>query len=76
MTPTPDRDDHLPIYEGLVRECGDVLAEAQRASQALHQAVALIRLEAGRPEPQRQRGDSQTQLMEQVEHNRVERRLQ
>ncbi|GAA3482242.1 hypothetical protein GCM10018966_067740 [Streptomyces yanii] len=56
MTRNPDRDDHLPIYEGLVRECGDVLAEAHRASQqALHQAAALIGPEAVQSEPQRQR---------------------
>lgn len=58
MTRNPDQDDHLPIDDGLVRECGDVLAEAHRASlQALHQVAALIGPEAVQSEPPSQQQD-------------------
>ncbi|MDO0930568.1 hypothetical protein QQY66_02280 [Streptomyces sp. DG2A-72] len=58
MTRDRRQDDQLPIYEGLVRECGDVLAEARQASQqVLHQAAALLGSGAARPEQQRERQD-------------------
>ncbi|MEV1082785.1 hypothetical protein AB0I98_31950 [Streptomyces sp. NPDC050211] len=58
MTRDRRQDDQLPIYEGLVRECGDVMAEARHASQqVVHQATALLGSEAARPEQQRQRRD-------------------
>jgi hypothetical protein len=45
--------DHLPIYEDLVRERGDVVAEARVvAEQTQHQATqALNRHDAMRPAP-------------------------
>ncbi|MFF1963700.1 hypothetical protein ACFVW5_08795 [Streptomyces sp. NPDC058232] len=43
MTRTSTQNDHLPIYEDLVRECGDVVAEAQLAADHVqHQAAALL----------------------------------
>ncbi|MGW0762627.1 hypothetical protein ACWD1Y_40210 [Streptomyces sp. NPDC002814] len=61
MTRDRRQDDQLPIYESLVRECGDVPAEARQASQhVLHQAAALLGpggSQAARPEPHRQRQD-------------------
>ncbi|GAB2881510.1 hypothetical protein GCM10027074_57220 [Streptomyces deserti] len=40
---TPSGNDHLPIYEDLVRERGDVVAEAQRAAERTqHQAAELL----------------------------------
>lgn len=58
MTRDRRQDDQLPIYEGLVRECGDVLAEARQASQqVVHQATALLGPGAARTEQQRQRQD-------------------
>ncbi|MFC9245495.1 hypothetical protein ACFT7S_16165 [Streptomyces sp. NPDC057136] len=43
MTRTSTENDHLPIYEDLVRECGDVVAEAQLAADHVqHQAAELL----------------------------------
>ncbi|WP_330248603.1 MULTISPECIES: hypothetical protein [unclassified Streptomyces] len=43
MTRTSTENDQLPIYEDLVRECGDVVAEAQLAADHVqHQAAALL----------------------------------
>ncbi|WP_328908437.1 hypothetical protein OG230_02255 [Streptomyces sp. NBC_00234] len=43
MTRTSTEYDHLPIYEDLVHECGDVVAEAQLAADHVqHQAAALL----------------------------------
>ncbi|MFD7323659.1 hypothetical protein ACFV9D_21600 [Streptomyces sp. NPDC059875] len=43
MTRTFHENDHLPIYADLVRECGDVVAEAQlAAAHVQHQAAALL----------------------------------
>lgn len=43
MTRTPTENDHLPIYEDLVRERGDVVTEAQiAAAHTQHQAAALL----------------------------------
>lgn len=43
MTRTPAENDHLPIYEDLVRERGDVVTEAQiAAAHTQHQAAALL----------------------------------
>lgn len=43
VTRTSTQNDHLPIYEDLVRECGDVVAEAQLAADHVqHQAAALL----------------------------------
>lgn len=43
MTHTSTENDHLPIYKDLVRECGDVVAEARLAAEhAQHQAADLL----------------------------------
>ncbi len=43
VTRTSTENDQSPIYEDLVRECGDVIAEAQLASDHVqHQAAALL----------------------------------
>lgn len=43
MTRSPAENDHLPIYEDLVRERGDVVAEAQiAAAHTQNQATALL----------------------------------
>ncbi len=43
MTRSPAENDHLPIYEDLVRERGDVVAEAQiAAAHTQHQATELL----------------------------------
>ncbi|QOV41590.1 hypothetical protein IM697_36870 [Streptomyces ferrugineus] len=43
MTRTPAENDHLPIYEDLVRERGDVVAEAQMAAaHTQNQAAELL----------------------------------
>ena len=43
MTRTSTENDHLPIYEDLVRERGDAVAEAQRAAaHTQHQAAELL----------------------------------
>ncbi|MFF1629430.1 hypothetical protein [Streptomyces sp. NPDC058272] len=43
MTRTPTENNHLPIYEDLVRERGDAVAEAQLAARHMqHQAAALL----------------------------------
>lgn len=43
MTRTPTENDHLPIYEDLVRERGDAVTEAQiAAAHTQHQAAELL----------------------------------
>ncbi|MCG7208199.1 hypothetical protein [Streptomyces arenae] len=43
MTPSPTERVQLPIYEDLVRERGDVVAEArQAADHTQHQAAELL----------------------------------
>ncbi|MFF4020926.1 hypothetical protein [Streptomyces sp. NPDC001843] len=43
MTLTPNTTEHAPIYEELVRELGDALAEAQTAAEhTQHQAAELL----------------------------------
>ncbi|MGW8884215.1 hypothetical protein [Streptomyces sp. NPDC055749] len=43
MTRTSTENDHLPIYEDLVRECGDVVAAARLAADHVqHQAAELL----------------------------------
>ncbi|WKX15747.1 hypothetical protein [Streptomyces sp. NL15-2K] len=43
MTRTSSEIDHLPIYEDLVQERGDAVAEAQMAAQhTQHQAAELL----------------------------------
>lgn len=43
MTPTSTENNHLPIYEDLVRELGDVIAEARSAADhTQHQAAKLL----------------------------------
>lgn len=43
MTRTPTENNHLPIYEDLVRERGDAVAEAQMAAaHTQHQAAELL----------------------------------
>ncbi|MER5216658.1 hypothetical protein ABT063_40545 [Streptomyces sp. NPDC002838] len=43
MTRTTSESDDLPIYEHLVRERGDAVAEAQMAAQhTQHQAAELL----------------------------------
>ncbi|MFE7269703.1 hypothetical protein [Streptomyces sp. NPDC057623] len=43
MTRTRTENDHLPIYEDLVRERGDAVAEAQMAAaHTQHQAAELL----------------------------------
>lgn len=51
MTPALSGSDHVPIYEDLVRERGDVVAEAQRAAEhTQHQAWELLgREDANQP---------------------------
>jgi hypothetical protein len=61
VTRTPTGNDHLPIYEDLVRERGDVVAEAQRAAaHTQHQAAELLsRQDADRPDlPTGQQGQT------------------
>jgi len=45
--------DHLPVYDGLVRERGDVVAEAREVSERTHHQVrqALAGHPGGRREP-------------------------
>jgi hypothetical protein len=45
----PTENDHLPIYEDLVRERGDAVAEARTAAERTqHQAAELLmRQDAG-----------------------------
>lgn len=33
MTPDPTANDHLPVYESLIRERGDVVTEARVAAE-------------------------------------------
>ncbi|MEU5594985.1 hypothetical protein [Streptomyces sp. NPDC020298] len=43
MTRTFSESDHMPIYEDLVRELGDVVAEAQMAAEhTQHKATQLL----------------------------------
>ncbi|ANS66263.1 hypothetical protein SLINC_4039 [Streptomyces lincolnensis] len=43
MTPQPSGSDHLPVYESLVRERGDAVAEARVVSeQAQHEASQAL----------------------------------
>ncbi|MGJ5754366.1 hypothetical protein [Streptomyces puniciscabiei] len=43
MTHSSTGKDHTPIYEDLIRERGDVVAEAQLAARhTQHQAAALL----------------------------------
>ena len=43
VTGSPSQGDHPPIYEDLVRERGDVVADAQSAAEhAQHQAAQLL----------------------------------
>lgn len=43
MTPTSTENNHLPIYEDLVRERGDAIVEAQLAADhTQHQAAKLL----------------------------------
>lgn len=43
VTRSPAENDHLPIYEDLVRERGDVVAEAQMAAaHTQNQATELL----------------------------------
>ncbi|MEU6553260.1 hypothetical protein ABZ915_23700 [Streptomyces sp. NPDC046915] len=43
MARTPSEIDHMPIYEDLVREWGDVVAEAQIAAEhTQHKAAQLL----------------------------------
>ncbi len=49
MTSHPPAKDHLPVYDGLVRERGDVVAEVREvAERALDQARRGL---AGHPAP-------------------------
>ncbi|MFB6703954.1 hypothetical protein ACFCW6_04475 [Streptomyces sp. NPDC056333] len=58
MTPTSTEYDHLPIYEDLVRECGDVVAEAQLAADHVrHQAAALLTGREAAQQAHRRDGD-------------------
>ncbi|GHD86972.1 hypothetical protein GCM10010508_16920 [Streptomyces naganishii JCM 4654] len=59
MTHSSTGKDHNPIYEDLIRERGDVVAEARRAAQhTQHQATELLRgRDAGR---QARHGDDGT----------------
>lgn len=52
-TSRPAGNDHLPVYEGLVRERGDVVAEAREvAERTQHEArQALAGHPVPRPEP-------------------------
>ncbi|MCT7355522.1 hypothetical protein N4P33_25685 [Streptomyces sp. 15-116A] len=51
MTPPPTTHDHLPVYESLVRELGDVLTETREvAEQAQHEARQAL---AGHQEERR-----------------------
>ncbi|WP_192582935.1 hypothetical protein [Streptomyces albicerus] len=56
MTPNPTGNDHLPVYESLVRERGDVVAEARVvAEQAQRQATHALSGHdevAPKPDPQ------------------------
>ncbi|MFF4802844.1 hypothetical protein ACFY1U_31280 [Streptomyces sp. NPDC001351] len=43
MAPTPSEADQAPIYEDLVRERGDVVAEAQTSAEhTQHRAAQLL----------------------------------
>ncbi|GAA3795314.1 hypothetical protein ACFS5L_17245 [Streptomyces phyllanthi] len=48
MTPSSTGSNHLPVYESLVRERGDVVAEAREvAEQAQHQAAQALNGQVG-----------------------------
>ncbi|MEU6423922.1 hypothetical protein [Streptomyces spiralis] len=49
-------NDHLPIYEDLIRERGDVIAEAQRAAEHTHHEAAQL-LPGGYAGQQARHGD-------------------
>lgn len=43
MTPNSTGNDHLPVYESLLRERGDVVAEARVAAEQMQrQAVQVL----------------------------------
>lgn len=43
MTPNPAGNDHLPVYESLVRERGDAVTEARVvAEQTQHQMTHVL----------------------------------
>lgn len=42
MTHSSTGNDHPPIYEDLIRERGDVVAEAQRAAEHTHHQAAQL----------------------------------
>ncbi|MFF5002612.1 hypothetical protein ACFY3G_07285 [Streptomyces phaeochromogenes] len=52
MIPSSTRNDHLPVYESLVRERGDVVEEARVAAEQTQRqmAEALNGHEAVQPE--------------------------
>ncbi|MEU5524463.1 hypothetical protein ACIQCD_21580 [Streptomyces sp. NPDC093250] len=53
MTSSPSAGDHLPVYDGLVRERGDIVAEAREvAEHAQYQARQALAGHSGvRREP-------------------------
>ncbi|MGI3223830.1 hypothetical protein ACRJ4B_07620 [Streptomyces sp. GTA36] len=52
MIPSSTRNDHLPVYESLVRERGDVVEEARAAAEQTQRPMseALNGHEAVQPE--------------------------
>jgi hypothetical protein len=52
VTPNSAENDHLPVYEGLVRERGDAVAEARLvAEETRHQVTQALNWHgADRPE--------------------------
>ncbi|GGV72030.1 hypothetical protein [Streptomyces griseoloalbus] len=54
MTSPPPSDEHLPVYDSLVRERGDVVAEAREVSErTLHEARQALAGAGARPRPAR-----------------------
>ncbi|MEU9353199.1 hypothetical protein AB0D65_19895 [Streptomyces griseoloalbus] len=54
MTSPPPADEHLPVYDSLVRERGDVVAEAREVSErTLHEARQALAGTGTRPRPAR-----------------------
>ncbi|MCX4430331.1 MULTISPECIES: hypothetical protein [Streptomyces] len=42
MTSDPAENDHLPVYERLVREHGDAVAEARVVAEETHRRIAQV----------------------------------
>ena len=52
MTPTQTGSDRLPVYEGLIRELGDAVAEARVVAEQTQQHMTLALTWPGPPHPE------------------------